>query len=243
MLEVVKRVCVLGHFSWLQFIPGVGHHYLHVASALLTSVVMIIVGVIVRRQLRAHQKKNENNSPCKRFSPLGFCEVMLEFICSQSDAIIGKSGRHFVPFFTFLFLFIFLNNFLGLLPGFTPATDNLNTTFAIGIISFVLYNVLGIKEQGVINYIKHFMGPIWWIAPLLFAIEVISHLFRPFTLGLRLMGNMTGDHTVLGAFLELVPIGVPVIFYCLGLFVCFVQALVFTLLSMVYVSMAVAHNH
>ena len=71
------------------------------------------------------------------------------------------------------------------------------------------------------------MGPIWWIAPLLFAIEVISHLFRPFTLGLRLMGNMTGDHTVLGAFLELVPIGVPVVFYCLGLFVCAVQALVF----------------
>lgn len=232
----------MGHFSWLQFIPGVGHHYLHVASSLLVCLVMAAVGIMVNRQLLARQRAKDH-APCKSFSPLGFFEVMMEFICRQSDAIIGKSGRQFVPFFTFLFLFIFFNNFLGLIPGLTPATDNLNTTFAIGLISFALYNVLGVKEQGVLSYIKHFMGPIWWIAPLLFAIEVISHLFRPFTLGLRLMGNMTGDHTVLGAFLELVPIGIPVIFYGLGLFVCFVQALVFTLLSMVYVSMAVAHNH
>ena len=233
------------HFSWLQFIPGIGHHYLHIASTLLVSIVMIIAGVIINRQLTARRtsKTDINNAPCNKFSLIGFCEVILEFICRQSDAIIGKSNRQFVPFFTFLFLFIFLNNFLGLIPGLTPATDNLNTTFAIGLVSFVLYNALGIKQQGPINYIKHFMGPIWWIAPLLFAIEVISHLFRPFTLGLRLMGNMTGDHTVLGAFLELVPIGIPVIFYCLGLFVCAVQALVFTLLSMVYVSMAVAESH
>lgn len=237
---------IVEHFSWLQFIPGVGHHYLHIASSLLVSIVMIAIGLVVHRQLKAKQglkSSVDHNAPCSKFSPLGFCEVMLEFICRQSDAIIGKSNRKFVPFFTFLFLFIFLNNFLGLIPGLTPATDNLNTTFAIGLVSFALYNILGIKQQGPVNYIKHFMGPIWWIAPLLFAIEVISHLFRPFTLGLRLMGNMTGDHTVLGAFLELIPIGVPVVFYCLGLFVCAVQALVFTLLSMVYVSMAVAESH
>ena len=131
---------------------------------------------------------------------------------------------------------------LGLLPGFTSASDNINTTLAIGLIVFVFYNREGIKEQGVWNYAKHFLGPVWWIAPLLFVVEIVSHVFRPFTLGLRLMGNMKGDHTVLTAFLDLVPLVVPVIFYGLGLFVSVVQALVFTLLSMVYVSMAVAKH-
>ncbi len=230
------------HFNWLQFI--VDHHYLHIASVLLVSIVMLVTAWFAKRQMiQASTDNTAYKAPCSHFSLLGFYEVILEFICRQFDAIVGKSHRKFVPFFTFLFLFIFFNNFLGLLPGFTPATDNLNTTFAIGLVSFAIYNVVGVKQQGIIEYIKHFMGPIWWIAPLLFAIEVISHLFRPFTLGLRLMGNMTGDHTVLGAFLELVPVGVPVIFYGLGLFVCAVQALVFTLLSMVYVAMAVAHDH
>ena len=193
------------HFSWLQFIPGVGHHYLHIASTLLVSIADDYCRrIIINRQLAwpegAATNEHVNNAPCNKLSLIGFCEVILEFICRQSDAIIGKSNRQFVPFFHFSIPYLFsLNNFLGLIPGLTPATDNLNTTFAIGLVSFVLYNVLGIKKQGLINYIKHFMGPIWWIAPLLFAIEVISHLFRPFTLGLRLMGNMTGDHTVFGS--------------------------------------------
>src|SRR5262249_25395312 len=131
----------------------------------------------------------------------------------------------------------------GLFPGFNPATSNNNTTFALGVTSFLVYNVEGIRAQGLVSYIKHFMGPIIWLAPLMFVVEVVSHLVRPLSLGLRLSGNMTGDHTVLSIFLGLTPIGIPMIFYALGLFVCFVQAFVFSLLSMVYLSMATAHDH
>ena len=125
----------------------------------------------------------------------------------------------------------------------TPATDNINTTFAMGIFSFVVYNIYGIKEHG-LAYVKHFLGPLLLLAPLMLIIELISHVVRPVSLGLRLQGNMMGDHTVLGIFLDLLPYtGVPVLFYMLGLFVCFMQAFVFTMLSMIYVSIAISHDH
>ena len=124
----------------------------------------------------------------------------------------------------------------------TPATDNVNTTIAIGLFSFVAYNYYGFKEHG-ISYLKQFLGPLIWIAPLMVIIELVSHIVRPMSLGLRLQGNMMGDHTVLGIFLELVPVGIPVIFYFLGLFVCFMQAFVFTMLTMIYVSLSISHDH
>ena len=205
-------------------------------------VVLLALGLLARREL----SQAAPGAPAGRFSARGFFEVLMEWIIQQSDSILGKHGRAFVPWFLFLFLFIFLNNVLGLLPGMGGATADLNLTLGIGLLSFGLYNAVGIRQQGLGPYLLHFAGPVRsglfiFVALLLFAIELISHLFRPFTLGLRLMGNMTGDHTVLSVFLELVPVGVPVVFYGLGLFVSFIQALVFTLLSMVYVSMANSH--
>jgi F-type H+-transporting ATPase subunit a len=101
----------------------------------------------------------------------------------------------------------------------------------------------GIKENG-IGYLQHFLGPIIWLAPIMLPIELISHMVRPFSLGLRLANVMMGDHTVVGIFLGLGPgVVLPIPFYLLGIFVCFVQAFVFTLLSMVYVAMATAHDH
>ena len=113
---------------------------------------------------------------------------------------------------------------------------------SVNISAFVGYNFYGFKEHG-IGYIKQFMGPLLWLAPLMLPIELISHFIRPLSLGLRLQANMMGDHIVLGIFTELVPLFVPVIFYGLGLFVCVVQAFVFTLLTMIYVSMAISHDH
>lgn len=124
----------------------------------------------------------------------------------------------------------------------TPATDNINTTLTLGLFIFIVYNYFGFREHG-IHYLKQFMGPLLLLAPLMVIIEVISHLVRPMSLGLRLQGNMMGDHTVLGIFLDLVPYGLPIVFYGLGLFVCFMQAFVFTMLSMIYVSMAISHDH
>ena len=226
------------HFNWFQLIPFVGHHYVHIASAGL-----VALGLIVASMLASKRINEKDLSPQGRFGLLGMFEAVADFIFDKANAIIGKDGYKYTSFFCFLFLFVLFNNVLGLIPGFTTASDNINTTLAIGLVAFVFYNREGLKNQGVLNYLKHFLGPVWWFAPLLFVVEIISHMFRPFTLGLRLMGNMKGDHTVLGAFLDLVPVGIPVIFYGLGLFVSVVQALVFTLLSMVYVSMAVADSH
>jgi F-type H+-transporting ATPase subunit a len=229
------------HFNWTQFIPGVGHHYIHIATAAIVTFLILILGLLAFSAIKAAKSP----APSGHFNIKGVFEALTEFIVGLVDTVIGKHGRIYVPFFGALFFYILFNNLVGLLPGMTPATDNINTTAAVGLVSFLIYNTLGIKEHGFVNYFKHFMGPIIWLAPLMLIIEFISHLVRPLSLGMRLAGNMQGDHTVIGVFLDLIPvwIPIPVLFYGLGTFVCLVQAFVFTLLSMVYVSMAVAHEH
>lgn len=232
------------HFNWTQLIPGVGHHYIHVATAAVTTLLLTIFSLIAYRAY----KKNPNFDPADKFSVKALAEVLTEFISGLVDTVVGSHGRKFIPMFGAIFVYIFANNIMGLLPGMTPATDNFNTTLAVGMFTFIAYTILGIKEHGG-SYLKQFTGhlplnlsPILLLLPLMFVIELVSHAVRPMSLGLRLRGNMVGDHTVLGIFTDLVPVGVPVVFYLLGIFVCFVQAFVFTLLSMVYVSMAVAHE-
>lgn len=232
------------HFNWTLFIPGVDHHNMHVATALVVTLLLVLFSLMAY----VAYKKNPNFDPANKFSVKALAEVLTEFISGLVDTVVGPQGKKYVPMFGAIFLFILANNVMGLVPGMTPATDNFNTTLAVGVFTFVMYTGLGIKEHGA-HYIKQFTGhlplnlsPLLLLLPLMFVIELISHAVRPMSLGLRLRGNMVGDHTVLGIFTDLVPIGIPVIFYLLGLFVCFVQAFVFTLLSMVYVSMATAHD-
>ncbi len=227
------------HFNWTQLIPGVGHEYMHVATAAVAGVGLVGLSIAGRAALG---KGDTAYIPAKGFSIKGFFEFIIDFIVGISDMVIGEDGRRYVPMFASIFLYIWINNFLGLIPGMTPATDNINTTVAVGLFTFIAYNFYGFKEHGV-AYLKHFMGPLLLLAPLMIPIELISHLVRPMSLGLRLQGNMMGDHTVLGIFLDLVPYGVPVIFYFLGIFVCTMQAFVFTMLSMIYVSMSISHDH
>lgn len=228
------------HFNWVQLIPGVGHHDVHVVTAAIVAFVLIILSFAGYMAL-----SKSGGEPADKFSIRGFFEVVTEMIVGLVDMIVGSQGRKFVPMFGAIFVYVLINNFVGLLPGMTPATDNLNTTLAIGLFSFFVYNYYGVKEHGIKNYMSHFCGPFLALAPLLFLIELISHMVRPMSLGLRLMGNMVGDHTVLGIFLDISPswLPVPVVFYGLGVLVCSIQAFVFTLLSIVYVSMAISHDH
>jgi F-type H+-transporting ATPase subunit a len=131
---------------------------------------------------------------------------------------------------------------MALIPGFVPPTDNINTNLAMSLTVFVYYHIMGVKAHGLKGYLKHFMGPILWLAPLIFVTEIIGHCVRPLSLSLRLFGNITGDHLVLGIFSNLVPVLVPVAFLALGLFVSFIQAFVFSLLSMIYINLATAHE-
>jgi F-type H+-transporting ATPase subunit a len=155
---------------------------------------------------------------------------------------LGHRGRPYLPMFGAIFFYIILTNLIGLIPGFTAATANINSALSLGLVSFVIYNIEGFSHAG-FSYLKHFMGPVWWLAWFLFPIEIISNLIRPLSLGIRLSVNMMADHALLGTFIDLTKVIVPVIFYALGTFVSFVQALVFTMLSMVYVMMATADDH
>jgi F-type H+-transporting ATPase subunit a len=147
-----------------------------------------------------------------------------------------------VPLFGTFFIFILLGNLLGLVPGFTPPTADFNITFGLGVASFLAYNAIGIQAQGLVEYLKHFAGPIWWLAVLMVPLELIDNLVRPVSLALRLFGNMTGDHLVLEIFTDLTKVAVPVLFYMLGAFVSLIQAFVFTLLTVIYVSLAMGHH-
>ncbi|HUU50518.1 MAG TPA: F0F1 ATP synthase subunit A, partial [Nitrospinota bacterium] len=140
------------------------------------------------------------------------------------------------------FIYILISNLLGLIPEFYPPTINLNTNFAIASIVFIMYNYYGFRENG-LSYIKHFTGPMWALAILYFPIEIFSHLFRPVTLSVRLFGNIFGDHNVIEIFQGLIPIGVPVLFMFLGIIVAIMQAFVFALLTIIYIALAVSHEH
>ena len=233
------------HFNWTQMVPGVGHGMIPVASAAVAGSIMIMTAFAAKLALG---KGESAIIPADKFSIKGFFEAFLEGIVGLSDMVVGEEGRKFTPIFASVFFYIWINNLLGLIPGMTPATDNLNTTLAVGLFSFLLYNFYGFREHG-ISYLKQFVGPfsgvlLLVIGPLMLCIELISHAVRPLSLALRLFGNMTGDHAVLSVFIDLlgwIPFSFP--FYLLGMFVCTVQAFVFTLLTMIYVSMAISHDH
>lgn len=231
------------HFNWLQLVPGVTHDNVIVATAATVGGVLILGAVAGRMALGAGESAI---TPAGKFSLKGVFELITEFIVGIADMVIGEEGRKFVPMFAAIFLFVWINNLVGLIPGMTPATDNINTTLALGLFSFAMYNYYGFKEHGP-GYLKQFLGPLLLLAPLMVVIELIGHLVRPLTLGLRLYGNIMADHTVLSVFLGMFEnlwfIPVPAIFYGMGIFVASMQAFVFTMLSMIYVSMAISHDH
>jgi len=246
-------------YTWYNALPeGVQHLFGdHTFFALIAGVLLILFAVKARGALA---KASDPVVPAAELGSRNIAELIVQLIVSQSDAIIGKAGRKYVPFYGTFFFFILLSNLMGLLPGFAPPTGNLNTTIGLALVSFIGYNVIGVREQGV-AYFKHFVGPMTSLPgssiisklaflPVLllsvvffFILEVFSHGFRPVSLSLRLFGNMMGDHEVIGAFISLTKLVVPVLFYVMGTLVCLIQAFVFTLLSMIYVALAVSHGH
>ncbi len=226
-------------FSWVQQIPGLMALEPHTATALLVMVGLLLFALRARQQLAATA---DVTVPDEGFSARNVGEVITEFITNLSESVIGHDGPKYVPLFASFFVFILASNLIGLIPGFTPPTDNFNVTLALGVVSFVAYNFYGLQAHG-LAYLKQFMGPLLLLAPLMIVVELFSHLFRPASLAIRLYGNMFADHLLLGIFTDLTKVLIPVIFYLLGTFVSLVQALVFTLLTMVYVGLAISHDH
>ena len=154
--------------------------------------------------------------------------------------IIGHEGDRYLYIIGAFAAFIFISNIFGIFFFLQPPTSNPNTTFALALTSFLYFNFQGIRKQGLLHYIKHFAGPIWWLAPLMFPIEIIGNLARVLSLGMRLFGNIFGEHAATGIFMGLVPFFVPWPMMGLGIFGAFLQTFVFILLTMVYISGAIA---
>lgn len=171
-----------------------------------------------------------------------FMEVIVGGIENMLVETMGEHGRPFFPLIATLAIFIAVSNLIGLVPGFFPPTANINTTAACAVVVFVTTHVVGVKEHG-FGYVKHFMGPIIWLAPMMFFIEVIGHFSRVISLTLRLFGNMNGHELVLMIFFGLAPFLVPLPMMLMGILVSFIQAFVFMLLAMIYISGSLEHAH
>jgi F-type H+-transporting ATPase subunit a len=171
-----------------------------------------------------------------------FMEVIVGGIENMLVDTMGEHGKPFFPLIATLALFILVSNLIGLVPGFFPPTANINTTAACAVVVFVATHVVGLKHHGA-GYIKHFLGPIIWLAPMMFFIEVIGHFSRVISLTLRLFGNMNGHELVLIIFFGLAPFLVPLPMMLMGVLVSFIQAFVFMLLAMIYIQGSLEHAH
>lgn len=231
--------------TWLAHAsPGVQHVY----AGLF--VLCLIAGVAVATDTSIRNAGGDLLPP-EKLTVRNFVELLVGAIYGMMSEMMGaKAARYFLPLIGTCAFFILFSNALGLVPGFLPATDNLNTTLAAGVVIFFATHVYGVREHG-IAYFKHFFGPVigWaWIPLMLlmFVIELISHVSRPLTLGIRLMANMTADHLVLTIFVGFLSwftlwLPLPLPMYLLGTLVVIVQTLVFCLLSTVYIAMAIEH--
>ncbi|HXT52184.1 MAG TPA: F0F1 ATP synthase subunit A [Thermoanaerobaculia bacterium] len=205
----------------------------HLVMSLFVVSLLLVIFIPVGLSLR-----EENPS---RFQV--FIEQLVGGLRGMIEAQVGHgAGDRYLALIGGFTLFIFTSNVMGLFFFLNPPTANVNVTFGLAGISFVLYNVIGIRKHG-FSYIKHFLGPIWWLTPLFFVIELISHAARWLSLGLRLFGNMTGEHMVSGVFNRLVPLLAPLPIMALGLFAAVIQTFIFIMLTTVYIAGAEAEEH
>jgi F-type H+-transporting ATPase subunit a len=213
----------LGHFA---------HAYPHVTYTWLIMVLLIIFSLLAVRSVKMIPEGGQN-----------FFEVVISGIENFQVEVMGEHGRSMFPLIATLGLFIFFSNVMGLIPGFFSPTASINTTLACALIVFCTTHIVGIKFHG-FKYIKHFLGPIWWMAPLMLPIEIIGHLSRVLSLTLRLFGNIMGEDLVLGILLLLAgKFLAPLPMMFLAVFTSFVQAFIFALLSMMYIAGSMEESH
>lgn len=225
-------------WEWQMFGPS-GWTLTHV---LITICVLLFTTWGALAFFKGTKTEDKGIVPPRKMNLRNFFEFMAESLYGMVEGAMGeKNAKRFYPLIGALFLFILFNNLFALIPGFSAPTDSLKTNVGLALFVFLLTHVYGVKEHG-LAYFKHFLGPSPALIPLMLPIELISHLARPMSLAVRLMGNMMADHKVVMSFFALVPILVPLPFLLLGLLVCLVQALVFCTLTMVYIGSAIEHE-
>ena len=228
----------LGH-SFVNGTPPTWQSTEPFISALIVALILLWVGVRVRGRLA---NMDERVVPEAKLSLVTFVELFLGYFYDLAKSIMGpERAKKYFPVIGTSACFVFLSNALALVPGSPVPTTHLGVTLGCSLVVFILFNIYGLKENG-FAYIKHLAGPAWYLAPLMFVIEVISLLVRPLTLALRLMLNMAVDHLIVGIFAGLIAILVPLPFMALGCLVLVVQTLVFTMLTCVYIGLAIEHE-
>ena len=218
-------------FEWIGF-GHFAHTYPHVVYSWVIMAVLIILAALAVKGIRMVPTKAQN-----------FFEVVVSGIENFIVDVVGEEGRWLFPLAATVFVYIFVCNLSGLVPGFFPPTASINTTLSCALVVVVFTHVIGIKYHGA-KYIKHFLGPVWWMSPLIFLIEIIGHLARILSLTFRLFGNMAGHELVLAILFMLAGLFLaPLPIMALGIFIAFVQAFVFFLLTLIYFSGAMEHAH
>lgn len=216
----------------------------------LALLVVIVVSALATRRLSVVPRKLQ-----------AVLEMGLGFVCGLADSVIGSQAKHYYPLFVGLFLYIFVGNLMGLVPGLTAPTSNLNITASLAVVVFLSTHYFGVRRQGLVGYLKHLTGEVpWWLKPFMFVIEIISHLARPLSLSFRLFGNMMAKEVLLGVLAMLVVLFLPSkslmqkvltagpflvlpFIYLLGILISFIQAFIFTILTIFYIGSAVEVQH
>jgi F-type H+-transporting ATPase subunit a len=202
----------------------------HVIMTLLVLIISSILLIAGSRRI-----SRDNPGPLQHF-----LEMIVGGLKGLLHDVIGHGGERYLTVIAAFAVFIFISNMFGLFYFLQPPTSNTNTTFALSISAFLYYNIEGIRRQGLVGYLKHFMGPVLWLAPLMFIIEMIGNFARILSLGVRLFGNIFGEHTATGIFMGLAPLIVPWPMMALGIFGALLQTYVFIMLTTVYIGGAVA---
>lgn len=210
--------------------------YIDLSMSVLVAALLTISSFFVWRRIR---KAEGRLLPDERITLTNLIELTIGALNKLASDVMGsKRARVHMPLIVPLFIYLIASNLIGVLPGLSPPTENINTNLACALVVFLYYNVWGIRKQGVRRYFRHMAGPMIWLAPLLFAIEIVSHIVRPISLSVRLLGNIAGDHMVLEIFSDMVPLFLPIVFMALAIFISILQAFVFTLLAIIYIEMA-----
>jgi F-type H+-transporting ATPase subunit a len=220
-------------FLFLQWLEQQLHLHIgeHVTYTWLVMILLILVALLVKKNIQTIPTGLQN-----------FFEPVVAGIEGMIEETMGPKGKAYFPLIATIAFFILTSNLIALIPGFYPPTANLNTNAAMALTVFAMTHIIGIKEHG-IAYIKHFCGPVIWLAPLILPIELVGHLARPLSLTLRLFGNMYGHEIVLMIFFALVPFMLPLPMMLMGVLVAFIQTFVFMLLSMIYIAGSLEEAH
>lgn len=232
-MNVFHELAHLLHTEWIYL------------SALTSAGLLILAGLSVRRAVGG---ENGGVMPEEGLSIRNVIEVIIEGLGDLGESTIGPEWRKYFPVVGTIFFFVLVSNFMSLIPGFLGSTGDSNVTFAWAILSFVVYNYVGIKQHG-FKYIQQFQGPalgekhIRLMTPIFLPLELLLHAARILTLGIRLLANMFADHKVIVIFLGMVPFAIPAIFMGLGMVVSLLQAFVFALLTMIYIGQALEEPH